>query len=109
MVDEREGKVEPEDLPFAFNRQPLWVRTAIVAAGPAFNILLAIALFWGVLVIGETGLKPILGEIKPDTIAASAGFVEGEEILSVNDKPTKTWTEAMGSYRHCRNGWRDWH
>ena len=97
MVDEREGKVEPEDLPFAFNRQPLWVRTAIVAAGPAFNIMLAIALFWGVLVIGETGLKPILGEIKPDTIAASAGFVEGEEILSVNDKPTKTWTEAMGS------------
>lgn len=97
MVDEREGKVEPEDLPFAFNRQPLWVRTAIVAAGPAFNIMLAIALFWGVLVIGETGLKPILGEIKPDTIAASAGFVDGEEILSVNDKPTKTWTEAMGT------------
>jgi regulator of sigma E protease len=97
MVDEREGAVKPEDLPFAFNRQPLWVRTAIVAAGPAFNIFLAIALFWAVLVLGETGLKPVLGEIKTGTLAASSGFVEGEEILSVNDKATKTWTEAMGS------------
>ena len=95
MVDEREGKVKDEDLPFAFNRQPLWVRTAIVAAGPLFNLALAVALFWLVLVLGETGLKPILGEIKPGTIAAEAGFVEGDEILSVNDKPTKTWIEAM--------------
>ncbi len=95
MVDEREGKVKDEDLPFAFNRQPLWVRTVIVAAGPLFNLMLAVALFWVVLVMGETGLKPVLGEIKPDTFAAEAGFVEGEEIISVNDKATKTWTEAM--------------
>jgi regulator of sigma E protease len=95
MVDEREGAVKAEDLPYAFNRQPLWVRTAIVSAGPAFNILLAIALFWGVLVLGETGLRPVLGEIKQGTLAQTAGFVEGEEILSVNDKVTKTWTDAM--------------
>lgn len=96
MVDEREGTVKPEDLPKAFNRQSLWVRTAIVAAGPIFNLMLAIALFWGVLVLGETGLRPVLGEVKQGTLAAAAGFVEGEEIISVNDKATKTWTQAMG-------------
>ncbi len=95
MVDEREGEVKAEDLPYAFNRQPLWVRTAIVFAGPAFNIMLAIALFWGVLVLGEKGLKPVLGEVKQGTLAAAAGFVEGEEIVSVNDKITLTWTDAM--------------
>ncbi|MEQ1558359.1 MAG: RIP metalloprotease RseP [Methyloglobulus sp.] len=95
MVDEREGKVKEEDLPKAFNRQSLWVRTAIVAAGPLFNLILAVALFWLVLVLGETGIKPVLGEIKPGTFAAKSGFVEGEEILSVNGKTTKTWTEAM--------------
>ena len=83
MVDEREGEVKAEDLPFAFNRQSLWVRTAIVAAGPIFNLMLAIALFWWVLVLGETGLRPILGEVKQGTLAATAGFVEGEEIISV--------------------------
>ena len=95
MVDEREGPVKAEDLPYAFNRQSLWVRTTIVLAGPVFNIALAVALFWGVLVLGETGLKPVLGTIKPDTLAATSGFVEGEEILAVNDKTTKTWTDAM--------------
>ena len=96
MVDEREGEVASEDLPYAFNRQPLWARTAIVAAGPAFNLILAVILFWCVLVVGETGIKPIIGVVAQGTLAANAGFVEGDEIVSVNDKLTPTWTEAMG-------------
>lgn len=95
MVDEREGEVKDADLPYAFNRQSLLARTAIVAAGPVFNLVLAAALFWSVLVIGETGIKPILGVIEQGTLAAAAGFVEGDEIISVNDKVTPTWTEAM--------------
>ena len=97
MVDEREGEVKQEDLAFAFNRQSLLARTAIVAAGPIFNLLLAVALFWSVLVIGETGIKPILGAVGQGTLAATAGFVEGDQIISVNDKQTPTWTEAMGA------------
>ncbi|MDO9167479.1 MAG: RIP metalloprotease RseP [Methylobacter sp.] len=95
MVDEREGEVNKADLPYAFNRQSLLARTAIVAAGPVFNLVLAVALFWSVLVIGETGIKPILGAVEQGTLAAAAGFVEGDQIISVNDKVTPTWTEAM--------------
>lgn len=95
MVDEREGDVKPEDLPFAFNRQSLWVRTAIVAAGPLFNLALAALLFWCVLVIGENGIKPVLGKVEPATLAAQAGFVEGEEIIAVGGQATPTWTETM--------------
>lgn len=95
MVDEREGEVAKEDLPFAFNRQPLWVRTAVVAAGPLFNLGLAVLLFWAVLVIGEIGMKPMLGQIEPGTIASASGFQEGDEILSINDKITPTWSEAL--------------
>ncbi|MDI1231588.1 MAG: RIP metalloprotease RseP [Methylobacter sp.] len=95
MVDEREGEVNEADLPYAFNRQSLLARTAIVAAGPVFNLVLAVALFWSVLVIGETGIKPILGAVEQGTLAAAAGFVEGDQIISVNDKLTPTWTEAM--------------
>ncbi|MEQ1530329.1 MAG: RIP metalloprotease RseP, partial [Methylococcales bacterium] len=95
MVDEREGEVKQEDLPFAFNRQSLFARTAIVAAGPIFNLILAVALFWSVLVIGENGIKPILGEIDQNSLAAQAGFAEGEEIISVNNKLTPTWSEAI--------------
>jgi regulator of sigma E protease len=95
MVDEREGKVKDEDLPYAFNRQPLSARMAIVAAGPIFNLMLAVALFWSVLVIGETGIKPILGAVQQGTLAATAGFAEGDEIISVDDKETPTWNQAI--------------
>jgi regulator of sigma E protease len=95
MVDEREGEVQKEDLAFAFNRQPLWARTVIVAAGPVFNLVLAVALFWSILVIGETGIKPIIGEVSKGTLAATGGFEEGDQIISVNDRLTPTWTEAM--------------
>ena len=46
MVDEREGNVAEEDLPFSFNRKTVWQRMAIVAAGPMANFLLAVLAFW---------------------------------------------------------------
>lgn len=95
MVDEREGEVDAKDLPFAFNRQPLWARFAIVAAGPLFNLLLALVLFWSVLVIGETGMKPVLGKVPENTLAFASGFVEGDQIIAIADKQTPTWTETM--------------
>jgi regulator of sigma E protease len=96
MVDEREGEVAEQDLPYAFNRQPIWVRTAIVAAGPIFNLVLAIFLYWCVFTLGETGLRPIIGEIEQGTLAADAGFVTGEEIKFVNGDKAFTWSETMG-------------
>lgn len=97
MVDEREEAVKPEDLPYAFNRQPLLARTAVVAAGPVFNLLLAVVLFWSVLVIGEVGVKPLVGGVETGSLAEQAGFVKGDEILSVNDTVTPTWIAALDS------------
>ena len=48
MLDEREAAVEASAQSFAFNRQPLRSRFAIVAAGPLANLLLAVALYAGV-------------------------------------------------------------
>ncbi|MBE0468791.1 MAG: RIP metalloprotease RseP [Methyloprofundus sp.] len=95
MVDEREGDVAPDDLPYAFSRKPLWARSAIVAAGPVFNLVLAVLLYWLVFMLGETGMRPIVGAVEPTTLAAQAGFAEGEEIVAVNGIATKTWRETM--------------
>ena len=64
MVDEREGDVAPADLPRAFNRQTVWKRFAIVAAGPVANFLLAIALYWCLFMSGVQEAKPILGRAR---------------------------------------------
>lgn len=95
MLDEREGPVEPEELPYAFNRKPLLSRIFVVLAGPVFNLLLAVILFWCVFMLGETGIRPLLGQVPEQTLAAQAGLLEGEEIVSINGKATPTWTEAM--------------
>ena len=96
MVDEREGEVAPRDLPYAFNRQPLARRIAIVAAGPLFNLLLAMLLYWVVLVTGETGIRPVIGEAPPGTLAAEAGFRPGDEIIAVEGERTPTWSLVIG-------------
>jgi len=95
MVDEREAEVSEQDLPFSFNQQSLMVRSAIVAAGPVFNLLLAVVLLWAVFIIGETGMRPIVGKIETGTLAEKAGFFEGDEIVEVNGENAPTWSEAM--------------
>ncbi|HLF95750.1 MAG TPA: RIP metalloprotease RseP [Methylococcaceae bacterium] len=97
MADEREGEVESKDLPYAFNRQSLPVRSAIVAAGPLFNFALAILLYWLVLSVGETGLRPLLGSVAPGSLAAEAGFVAGDEITAVDGRAAPIWEIALGS------------
>lgn len=108
MVDEREGEVKPEDLPYAFNRQPLWARFLIVLAGPVFNLVLAVFLFWCVFIIGETGIRPITAAPEATTIAAGAGIEEGDEILAVNGEETPTWTLAISQiFEQAMTGTQD--
>lgn len=95
MVDEREGAVAPADLPYAFNRQSLIRRAAIVIAGPLANFVLAILIYWLVFMIGETGVRPVLGPVASGSLAAQVGFAEGDEIVAVAGEKTSTWSQAM--------------
>ena len=95
MLDEREGKVEQKDLPRSFNQQPLLQRTAIVLAGPVFNFIFAILAYWVMFMIGLNGLKPEIGEITKESIAYQAGINPDVEIVTVDEKQTKTWGMVM--------------
>src|SRR5688572_26896081 len=94
MLDEREGTVAQEDLPRAFNRQSVWRRLAIVAAGPVANFLLAIVLYWFLFVYGIPGMKPVVGEPPAATPAAHAGFAAGDLITKIGDETVATWQDA---------------
>jgi len=91
MLNEQEGEVAEEEKHRAFNRQKIWRRTLIVLAGPAFNFLLAILIYWGISVWGVEGVKPILEEVEPNSIAAQAGLERGAEIVSIDGWDTPTW------------------
>jgi len=94
MLDERVDSVEPGDTHRAFNQKPLWARAAVVIAGPLANFLLAIAAYWLVLMIGISGITPLLGPIAPDTPAAAGGFQSEDRLLSINGASTPSWNDA---------------
>jgi regulator of sigma E protease len=95
MLDEREGDVSEAEQHRAFNRQSIGTRVAVVVAGPLSNFLFAILAYWMMFVAGVPGLRPIVGDVVPASFAAEAGFVSGDEILAVRDKPTPTWESAV--------------
>lgn len=95
MLDEREAEVPVEERHRAFNRQPVGTRIGIVVAGPLFNFLFAILAYSLMFMIGVSGIKPLIGEVAPDSIAAEAGFQRGDLIVAVEDQLTPTLNEAM--------------
>ena len=80
MLDEREAPVAPEERHRAFNTQPLRSRTAIVAAGPIANLLLAVVLYTAVNWIGVE--EPVAKLARPvaASLAEQAGLRGGEHV-----------------------------
>jgi regulator of sigma E protease len=95
MLDERVEEVPDSEKHRAFNRQSLAKRTAIVVAGPLANFLFAIVAMWGLYVAGMQDIPTLIGEVRPDSIAAQAGFKPGERIISVDHKKLYGWQDAQ--------------
>lgn len=80
MLDERVAPVDPAERHLAFNAQPLKSRAAVVAAGPAANLLLAVLLY---AIVNWSGLqepKAVLASPVAGSLAERAGL-RGEEVV----------------------------
>ena len=93
MLDEREADVPEHEAAQAFNRQGVWKRIAIVAAGPVANLLLCFALLWAMFVVGRPDYAPALGQATG--IAAESGLRSGDRIVAVGGRETPTWMELQ--------------
>jgi regulator of sigma E protease len=93
MLDEREGPVAPGEAARAFNRQSVWKRSAIVIAGPLFNLAFAVALYAGLFMHGVPEATPVLAEPAAGTPAAAAGLHGGDVVRAVNGEPVATWQD----------------
>jgi regulator of sigma E protease len=93
MLDEREGPVAPAEQHRAFNRQPLWRRAAIVIAGPAANLLLAVLLFALAQWIGTEEPRAVLSEPVPASVADQAGLRSGDWVRAVS-RDGNEWTDV---------------
>jgi regulator of sigma E protease len=79
----------------SFACKPLWQKTAIVAAGPVANFLLAIFVFWLINIsYGVSGIAPVVSNVIEDSIAETAGLRAGDEILAVDGQETIIWQQV---------------
>ena len=82
--------------PTSLHSKPIWQRTAIVAAGPIANFLLAIAIFsLAFMFMGKGYIEPIVGEVKQGSAAEKAGILQGDYIRSIDGTTANSFSDLQ--------------
>ncbi|MBT8332364.1 MAG: RIP metalloprotease RseP [Deltaproteobacteria bacterium] len=99
--EEPDAEVSPQDQSVSFTHKHVLKRMCIVAAGPIFNILLAVIIFFGIFwVSGAMILKPSVGEVREGSPALAAGLKAGDLISAIDGVTVSNWekmTELIGA------------
>lgn len=98
------GEAAGEDAPAGFDRselfsaRPAWQRMAVVAAGPVFNLVLAWAILWVVLLAwGDATLGPRISHVLEDSPAQAAGVQPGDTITAIDGQAVATFDQVYQS------------
>jgi regulator of sigma E protease len=97
-----EQQVAEADRRVSFAHKPVWQRFCIVLAGPVFNLLFSVVLFF--LVFSIVGIPtPIdttrIGKVNENSPAAQAGLQKEDEILRINGRDTRRWEDVLESVK----------
>jgi regulator of sigma E protease len=82
-LQELDGSLAPD----AYWRQTTWKRIAVIAAGPATNIVFAVLIFAALFMLGTTEATRTVDHVISGRPAAAAGLKAGDEILAVAGHP----------------------
>ena len=94
MLDEREGPVAPHEVHRAFNRKSLRQRSAVVAAGPVANLVLAVLLYAASSWIGTQEPRAVIGSPVADSLAQRAGLQAGEWVRRWSPAGSEDWQDV---------------
>lgn len=101
MIDESLDTefLNKEPQPWEFRSKPIWQRIIVLSAGVTMNILLAVAIFWGLIYHNGKIVHPVteIGYVTLDSPAQKAGFQQGDRILAVNNISVKYWEDVENS------------
>ncbi|MBV2144600.1 RIP metalloprotease RseP [Falsochrobactrum sp. TDYN1] len=90
------AKLSEKERGRAFHTQPVWKRAATVFAGPAFNIILTIAIFSVFFALyGRQIADPLVASVQPNSPAAEAGFEPGDRFVSVEGEKIVTFADVQ--------------
>lgn len=91
LGEDPNDEIRPEDQGRAFNQKPLWQRYIVVLAGPAFNLIFPIIIYFA-FYAGQTHLPPaVVGQVLDGRPAAEAGLEPGDRIVSIDGQNVRYW------------------
>ena len=92
--EEPDAEMDPEKIPISFTHKHVFKRILIVAAGPSFNLLLAVLIFFGIfLVSGMLIVEPKIGTVQADSPAERGGLQTGDAIVEIDGTPVNSWED----------------
>jgi len=85
--------IPPVDRPRALAAKPLWQRYTVVIAGPVFNLLLPLLIYFVHYAGQRTLLPPTIGTVLAGLPADAAGLLPGDRVESVDGRRVRYWEE----------------
>jgi len=102
--EEPDEDLDPQLIPLSFTHKHVFKRILIVFAGPLFNMLLAVVIFFVIaLFSGILILTPTVGTIKEGSPAHAAGLQKGDRITAIDGVAIASW-EQMADTISRSNG-----
>ncbi|WP_316165248.1 MULTISPECIES: RIP metalloprotease RseP [unclassified Bradyrhizobium] len=90
------AKMTAEERADSFHHKTVGQRAAIVAAGPIANFILAVIIFAGMaLYFGKPNTTPRVDAVQPDSVAAQAGFKDGDVVAAIDGREIETFADMQ--------------
>lgn len=80
-----------------FSSKSTWQRMAVVVAGPLMNLVLALVVTTGVVMVQGVTINPVttVGELVEGSPAEAAGLQPGDKVLTVDGEPVDSWVDVL--------------
>ena len=106
MVGEAlDAEIDDTLLPLSFAHKGIIKRSLIVLAGPGFNLLLSVLIFFMFFQIsGMPIMEPEVGEVQEGMPAYEGGIRPGDRIISVDGQPVNQWEEMAAAIKKSQGG-----
>ena len=100
--EEPDEELSAKDVPFSFTHKHIFKKILIVAAGPVFNLILTVAIFFGLFSFyGMLVLKPVVGNVGEGTPAYMAGLQKDDLVEAINGVPVDSWDKMAELVSIC--------
>ncbi len=98
---------EVEDLPEedrdrALMMKPIWQRSIITLAGPVFNLILPVVIYFMATMMQVTAPPAVIGEVFAETPASEVGLQPGDRIVEIDGDDVTYWHELT---EHISEAW----